>query len=352
MAESVVVILPVKDEVELLKGCLPTLLAQTLPSSPTSSPAPAFTVLVVVDGADPATCEYVSSTGAELLARETNVGPYAARNRGWQSRSESIVVFTDVRCRAEEGWLAAMVEAVSAPGVVIAGCDIQFYAEGNQPAEVWAVHSQQLGIDKYIDHSFLPYVPTACLAIRRTDLEALGGFVEGRSGSDADLCWRAQLRGMGTIGVGATTMRAVARASTSSVLSQWRRYGRSSWDLEISYGLNGNPPRVPGLKGSIQRSLRVLRNKDMAWPVRLFNARRVFTREQGVREQRKASAGKPLVFPEGAELVAARSAAGGGGETSSSSGASTISPSATSPSAPSPASSSAPAPSSSGDRTV
>ena len=42
---------------------------------------------------------------------------------------------------------------------------------------------------------FLPYFPTANLAVRRAALEHVDGFRIMPSGGDADLCWRVQLAG-------------------------------------------------------------------------------------------------------------------------------------------------------------
>ena len=213
----------------------------------------ASAVLVVDDGSTDGTRQIAERHGVRVLSQPTPAGPYAARNAGWRSSTADLIVFTDVRCRPEQGWLASLLVAVNAPGVAIAGCDVQMTATRPTAAERWAIRRQPLRIDGYLTHAFLPYVPTACLAITRANLERLDGFLPLRSGADADFCWRAQQADLGRVVAAEIGMWARPRTANRDVIGQYRRYGSSAWQLQHAYGYRGTPPKAPSRRGTAAR---------------------------------------------------------------------------------------------------
>ena len=216
---------------------------------------PAGSILVVDDASTDRTAQIAEGHGVRLLRQAVAAGPYAARNAGWQSSSAELIVFTDVRCRPRPGWLASLLTAVSAPGVAIAGCDVEMTATDPTVAERWAIRRQPLRIDGYLTHAFLPYVATACLAITRADLVLLDGFLPLRSGSDADFCWRAQQAGLGTVVAADIGMWGRPRTTDAEVIEQFRRYGVSAWQLQATYGYRGTPPKPPSRRGTAARAV-------------------------------------------------------------------------------------------------
>ena len=64
-------------------------------------------------------------SGATVLRLATQGGPYAARNEGWRRSTAPVIVFTDVRNRAEAGWLSGLVSPLDDPRVAVAGGLVQ-----------------------------------------------------------------------------------------------------------------------------------------------------------------------------------------------------------------------------------
>jgi glycosyltransferase involved in cell wall biosynthesis len=275
------VILPVRNGSALLDECLRLLTEEVEASN----------IVVIDDASHDDTTDVARRHGARVISQPVPQGPYHARNTGYLSSNAGILVFTDVRCRPRAGWAEALVKTLNEPGVVIAGCDVTSNAGVDASiAERWAMDNQPLRIDGYLEHLFLPYVPTACLAIRRDDLVRLGGFDGARSGGDADLCWRAQQAGMGTIAASPIGMWSRPRNSSDEVVEQFRRYAQSAWELQLRYGFRGDPPEPPSVAGT---SWRTVRNLARLWRepgVALLDARRQLAFERAFRANARAYA--------------------------------------------------------------
>lgn len=214
------IVIPARDVAELLGGCLDSLRDQAA--------AHRARLVVVDDGSRDDTAGVAAAHGADVVATGgAGGGPYAARNRGWRHGDGQVVVFTDARCRARDGWLAALLEAIADPGVAIAGGDT-WALPGARPAERFAHRRQLLTAASFLDDEFLPYLPTCNLVTTRPVLGAVGGFREVRSGGDVDFCWRVQLADLGRVGFApGADMDWVPRTTIRGVVSQWSRYGRA-----------------------------------------------------------------------------------------------------------------------------
>jgi glycosyltransferase involved in cell wall biosynthesis len=269
------VIIPVRNGADLLDECLRTLRRD----------AGDVRVTVVDDASDDATEAVARRHGAAVIRQDVASGPYAARNEGWRASEAQVIVFTDVRCRPYEGWFASLLGAVQQEGTVVAGSDVEMREGSGTVAQRWAVKAQPLRIWGYVEHPFLPYVPTASMAIRRASLDALGGFSPVRSGADADLCWRAQLHGMGRVAVSEVGMWAVPRDSSRAALRQFSRYGRSGRELQRLYLTHGHPPGLPRRVGTARRALGALWERRADPAVAVLDALRIITYERSFREQ-------------------------------------------------------------------
>jgi cellulose synthase/poly-beta-1,6-N-acetylglucosamine synthase-like glycosyltransferase len=166
-------------------------------------------------------------------------GPYGARNEGWRATDASTVVFTDVRNRADHGWLAALVAPLADPDIAVAGGRVEIGGTDRLAHRLARRHSH-VDVDQFLADEFLPFVTTASMAVRRTALDAVGGFTEVRSGADADLCWRLQLAGLGSVVLApGSSMTCEPRDHLLDIWRQWCRYARSYVQVRGRYVAQG-----------------------------------------------------------------------------------------------------------------
>lgn len=181
---DVTFVIPVHGRVDLLGRCLESL--------------PDGVPVIVVDDASPdpdAIAAVAAEYGAELVRRESNGGPAAARNTALASVTSGIVAFLDSDCIAPAGWIAALaghfhdpLVAAVAPRIVVAGDDESYPARvslldlGARPGRV------QPG-------SRISYVPTAAMLVRVEALRAVGFDESLRYGEDVDFVWRLDAAG-------------------------------------------------------------------------------------------------------------------------------------------------------------
>ena len=226
------VVVPVRDDSELLRGCLDAVRAQD----------DQLDEVIVVDDSPGGTL--AGMDGVRVL-RSGGKGPYAARNVGWRAAENEVILFVDVRSRPRPTWGRVVTALFEDPSVALAGSDVLTRGGPTLGARV-GERQQFYDLRKYTtDAWFRPYLPTCNLAARRTDLEAVGGFREIRSGADADLCWRTLERpGRRLETVDETLMEWVPRATLRGYLEQNYRYGRSHRALRHSWAAQGAPPPV------------------------------------------------------------------------------------------------------------
>jgi glycosyltransferase involved in cell wall biosynthesis len=227
-------VLPVRGSPALLDGCLEALQRQDLP----------LDELVVVDDNRPgAPPTEVRREGVHLV-RSGGLGPYAARNLGWRSTSADVVLFVDVRSRPRPSWSLTVVGAFADPAVAVAGTETATLT-GPTLTERASAASDTYALRHYTHRPFFrPYLPGCNLAVRRSDLEAVGGFEEGRSGGDADLCWRVLARpGRRLETSDEVLMDWVPRRRARDYVEQHFRYGGSNFALRSSWADRGAPAR-------------------------------------------------------------------------------------------------------------
>jgi glycosyltransferase involved in cell wall biosynthesis len=175
------VVVPVRNDAGLLQECLDAVREQV-------------GEVIVVDDSPRGTLADVD--GMRVL-RSGGKGPYAARNVGWRAAESEVILFVDVRSRPRPDWGRVLTGLFQDPSVALAGSDVLTRGGPTLGARV-GERQQFYDLRKYTtDAWFRPYLPTCNLAARRTDLEAVGGFREIRSGADADLCWRTLERPAG-----------------------------------------------------------------------------------------------------------------------------------------------------------
>jgi glycosyltransferase involved in cell wall biosynthesis len=224
----VTIVIPVHDGAADVEACLATIVRQAT--------ARAGAVIVVDDASTDDTADRARVAGAEVRSLTEQRGPYAARNVGWRASRSPVIVFTDVRNRAEPGWLDGLVHALDDAEVAVAGGHVRIGGD-ERLAHRLARRQSHVDPEPLLADDFLPYVTTSSMAVRRAALEQVGGFEERRSGADADLCWRIQQAGCGRVVLAPESwMVCEPRSSLRDIWRQWRRYARSYVEVRSRHG--------------------------------------------------------------------------------------------------------------------
>jgi mycofactocin system glycosyltransferase len=184
---SVTVVVPARDRVDALGRCLASL--------GTGQP-----VLVVDDAStDPgAVADTCRAFDARTVRREVNGGPGAARTTAVALVDTELIAFVDSDCTVPEGWLDDLIWRFADPTVGAVAPRVRparpvgtgdavldRFARAHGPLDL-GPDEGEVGPDRAVR-----YVPTAALVVRRTALDAVGGFAPGmRVGEDVDLVWR------------------------------------------------------------------------------------------------------------------------------------------------------------------
>lgn len=239
-------VVPVGRDSGLLAGCLEALRAQDRPIDD----------MIVIDDSLKGTL--TPARGARIR-RSGGRGPYAARNLGWRAAEADIVLFLDVRSRPRPGWARRLCQAFEDPAVALASSNVVIRGGESLGARAGERH-QFFQREKYVERAFFrPYAPTCNLAVRRSDLEAVGGFEEVRSGGDADLCWRIlrdEARRLDSIAE--DLMDWVPRDRVRDYLGQNYRYGKSHHALRSAWADEGAVRSEPVAYGElVDRTLRI-----------------------------------------------------------------------------------------------
>ena len=232
---DVTVVVPVRDRPQGLAETVAALAGVT---------AEGVAVVVVDDGSS----EPVAADSATVVRRADPGGPAAARNTGWRSASTPIVVFLDADCVPIAGWLPRLIAhfadekvAAVAPRVVSIPGEgaLSRYETLMSPLDLGSVEARVRA------NTRISYAPTACLAVRRSALDATGGFDEQlRFGEDVDLVWRLDSAGWIVRFEPAAVVTHPPRPSTRSWVRQRFDYGRSAAPLASRHHANVAPASV------------------------------------------------------------------------------------------------------------
>jgi GT2 family glycosyltransferase len=182
---QIAVVVPTYRRADRLERLLGALAAQTID--------PARWELVVVDNAshDPAVDQLTQRLtelvpcAAVALVIETNRGPAAARNRGWQATEAPVVAFVDDDVVPDPGWLEAGLAAFAEPAVgVVQG-------RTRLPDGVVSEALPPWSITREIDRPS-PFFEACNIFYRRNVLTSTTGFDEaiGWIGEDTELGWQ------------------------------------------------------------------------------------------------------------------------------------------------------------------
>jgi GT2 family glycosyltransferase len=196
------IVIPCLNRMDLTKQCLEALFTVT--------DGVPYEVIVVDNGSDDGTAEYLSSLGERIrvISNPENQGFAIACNQGARAATGEYVVFLNNDTVPLRGWLRAMVDVVrTEPGVGIVGSKLLFPDRSVQ--HIGVSMSREFGTPYHIYRGApedapvasrrrdLNCVTAACMLVRKSEFEEVGGFDEGYRNSfeDIDLCFRMVQRG-------------------------------------------------------------------------------------------------------------------------------------------------------------
>ena len=162
--------------------------------------------LIVVDQSDDSRTieglERFASDRRLAVVKSTEIGLARARNRGWRRTSAELLAFTDDDCEVCTGWLDGLTRALAQDervGLVFGAVRAPDYDRSKGFVMAYA---PQFRVARHIREKARVECVGACMAVRRSVLEALGGFDEQlgcgarlRSAEDTDIGMRALLAG-------------------------------------------------------------------------------------------------------------------------------------------------------------
>ncbi len=200
-----------------LRECLAALARQSHPH---------FEVLVIDDGSTDATPEITREFPFAKYHRQDHAGLSAARNFGARLAQGQIVAFTDDDCAPDEDWLLNLATAFDDASCAAAGGPNLAPSPRTRTEAVVAAApgapTHVLASDREAEH-----LPGCNLAIRKSALEAIGGFREvfTAAGDDVDVCWRLQDAGGKLFFVPSAVVWHHRRATVAAYLRQQCGYG-------------------------------------------------------------------------------------------------------------------------------
>ena len=192
------VVVPTYNRVNTLHQTLTALSAQDYPD---------YEAIIVDDASIDSTEEMVRQELPQVryIRQETHRGPAAARNRGIDIVTGTIVAFTDDDCLLPPDFLSKLADGywrypeVAGVGGYLEAPDEVLRDNPFAQYEAYVTHHvYRAGPEEYLGGFECPAGGTNSMSYRREVLEAVGGFDESfpvPGGEDADLKWRVVQRG-------------------------------------------------------------------------------------------------------------------------------------------------------------
>jgi len=202
---EVSIIIPVYNQLAYTAACL-----ESIASIPTRA---GYEVLVVDDASSDGTKAWLGRCrGIRVLRNRRNKGFIGSCNRGARQAHGRYLVFLNNDTRVTDGWLDALVGTFRAhPDAGIVGARLVF-ADGTLQEAGGMVFRDATGWNfgrgddpdrpEYRFVSEADYVSGACLAVRRSRFDALGGFdahYKPAYYEDTDLCFKVRQAGMAVL---------------------------------------------------------------------------------------------------------------------------------------------------------
>ena len=196
------IVMPVCNRVELTKDCLTALAGL--------NDQPEYELIIVDNGSTDGTTDFLRQLSGDVrtIANEENLGFAKACNQGAAAARGKYLVFLNNDTIPQQGWLTALVAEVNSHAEVgIVGSKLLYPNGTVQHAGVVRDCARRLPYHIYKNFAAshpavnqrreFQIVTAACLLIRRTLFDEVGGFDEGcvNGFEDADLCLKVRERG-------------------------------------------------------------------------------------------------------------------------------------------------------------
>ena len=202
-----------------LRACLESLVALRYPD---------FEILVIDDGSRDATAEIAKSFDRVLYHFQEHAGLSVARNLGAKLANGSIIAYTDDDCIAHPDWLLHLSHAFADTSVVAAGGPNIPPPPRNQMERVVAA-APGAPAHVLLDDTEAEHLPGCNLAIRKEELDQIGGFRAEfmTAGDDVDVCWRLREADGRLLFVPGAMVWHHRRFTLQAYLRQQRGYGHA-----------------------------------------------------------------------------------------------------------------------------
>ena len=193
---NVSIVVPVRNNEEMIGDCIESLLAQDFPKDD-------YEIIVVDNNSTDKTAETIKRYHVKYLFEE-KIGASFARNTGIKNSSGEIVAFTDSDCIADRKWLREIVKGFKKDNAACVGGEILGYTPAKTAVEQFLNTIDYLSQHKRFNErgeqeengEFPVYSPTGNVAYKRDILVEVEMFDTNiNSGEDTDLSWRVQWAG-------------------------------------------------------------------------------------------------------------------------------------------------------------
>ncbi|MGH7264199.1 MAG: glycosyltransferase, partial [Candidatus Rokuibacteriota bacterium] len=227
---------------------------------------PDFEVIVVDDGSTDETARIAHEYGFRVISTP-NRGLGSARNTGLAAATGDLVAYIDDDAWPDPHWLTYLADTfMRTDHVAVGGPNLP--PPGDGPIAACVANAPGGPNHVLVGDREAEHIPGCNMSVRKTALEAIGGF-DPRfrvAGDDVDVCWRLQARG-GTIGFHPAAV--VWHHRRNSVRAYWRQqrgYGKAEallaqkWPEKYNdLGHVGWAGRLygPGLAGLLARGGRI-----------------------------------------------------------------------------------------------
>ena len=192
---------------EHLRLCLPSLLSQSFEP---------LEIIVVDNCSSDDSAEVAKTNGVRWLPLETNLGLAPALNQGVRIASGDLLLFVNNDMRFHPEFIAALVEPLERNDEIFATDGMQFNWDGTDRVHL-AARLTRVSLRRDFSSELVPglyfyqqeraenspvfMASAACMMVRRTLFETLGGF-DSRlplGYEDVEICWRAWVHGLKTL---------------------------------------------------------------------------------------------------------------------------------------------------------
>ncbi len=204
------IIIPVFNNVALTQQCLGALYANTDDTVP-------FEVIIVDNGSTDETPQYLQNeqkqkSNLKVISNAENIGFARACNQGAQTATGDYVLFLNNDTEVQPGWLTAMLDVFRLhPDTAVVGNKLLF-PDGtiqhagvvivrdevlNLPLSPWHIGYRKQDEPAYNQLHSLLSVTAACMLVRKTAFEEVGGFDEKywNGYEDVDFCFKIKQAG-------------------------------------------------------------------------------------------------------------------------------------------------------------